>query len=273
MNSFESSSRDSFVGTGLFLLRGSQMHSFSNFLAAGTFLAGVALANAPAQAATLVPFATYSQDGVKTTVNWTKVGANGGAIFSTLPGGVISGAAMVHFNFLDNTLYANNLLASLTLSGVAAPGNPASNSVVQGAIAGSFNFLYMGPTQTVLGKTYTSGVTNLLSGVYTLGQISGSGTSGSFHDSTNVGTLTFASDIITNLSTATVQDFSLGLVSIDKPLSYALGQSLNSFKAGATGIFSAGFVPEPDTWAIMITGLGMLSLAVRRRRRLACRAS
>ena len=253
------------------------MRVFTGFLAVTAVSAGLMLAAAPVQAATLVPFASYSQDGTKTTIDWTKVGTTGGKIFSTVSGASVAGTTAVTFGFLDTTLYLNNLQAKLTLTGTAPSGNPASNSVLQGGIGstaspGSFSFIYTGPTTSFAGHTYTQNVTNLLSGVFTLAAISGSGTSGSFHDSTNTGTVNFTSDIITNLPTATVQDFSFSLVSIANPLGYTPGQSLNSFKSGATGIFSAGFVPEPATWAMMITGFGMLGLAARRRRSLSLAA-
>jgi hypothetical protein len=248
--------------------------SVSKFLTAAALSVGVLAAVAPAHATTLAPFATYSMTGTKTTIDWSKSGATGGSIFSTVGGGSSLGSPTVTFNFLDTSLYLNNLSAKFTLTGTAPSGNPASNAVLQPGIGtaaapGSFSFIYTGPNTSFMGKNYVSGVTNLLSGVYTLAQISGSGTSGSFHDSDTIGTLSFTSDIITNLPTAVTQDFSLSLVSINPKLGYTPGQSLNSFKSGATGIFSAGFVPEPATWAMMIVGFGMLGLAARRRRSLA----
>ena len=234
--------------------------------------AGAIIAGAPAQAATLAPFASYTMTGTRTTIDWTKTGATGGSIFSTLGNGSSLGSPTVTFYFLDTTQYLSGLSAKLTLSGTAPSGNPASNAVLQGGIGstanpGSFSFLYTGPTQSFAGHTYTHNVTNLLSGAYTMAQISGSGTSGSLHDSTMIGTLSFSSDIITNLPTATAEDFSFSLVSVAPQYGYVAGQSLNSFKAAATGIFSAGFVPEPAAWAMIVIGFGALGVALRSRRK------
>jgi hypothetical protein len=234
-------------------------------------LAGVAvscavvLAGAQAQAVTLVPFATYTQVGAKITMKWQHTGALNGKIFSTPNGHTTQGSSMVTFNFLDTSKYLDGLNAKLTLSG-QENGNAATGAVDQSGIHGSFTFTYEGPTTTFMGKTYTHDVTNLLTGVYSLAHITGAGSSGSFHDSTDVGTVSYTSDIIGSLPSALARDFSFSLVSVSPPLGYVAGHSLNSFDAGATGIFSAGFVPEPATWAMMITGVGLLGLAARRRR-------
>jgi hypothetical protein len=240
-----------------------------SLLAAG--VAAVAgLCATQAQAVTLLaPFASYTMKGTKTTIDWTKSGLKGGSIFSTAPGGSVAGSPAVTFNFLDTSQYLDHLQAKFTLTG-SETGQAATGSVDQGNILGTFAFLYTGPTQTFMGHTYTQNKTNLLSGVYTLAHISGKGSSGSFHDSTDVGTVTFSSDIITSLPYAAVRDFSFSLSSIAKPgLSYVAGQSLKNFKAASSGVFSAAYVPEPATWAMMITGFGLLGLAARRRRALA----
>jgi hypothetical protein len=245
------------------------MRAYLKLAAAAGLTASVMFASAPVYAATLVPFATYTMTGTKTTMEWQKAGSDDGSIFSTAVGGSSPGITkFVTFNFLDTSLYLNNLKAELTLNG-AEVAHPATANVDEGGIGGSFTFTYEGPTTTFMGKTYTHDVTNLLTGVFTLGHISGTGTSGSFHDSTDIGTVTYTSDIISNLPLAVARDFSFSLVSITPALGFTPGQSLNTFKAGATGIFSAGFVPEPATWAMLITGVGLLGLATRRRRALA----
>ena len=220
---------------------------------------GLLAAGAAGHAATLAPFAEYSQTGTKTTIVWKRSGLLGGSIFATSPDAT--------FDFLDTSKYLSNLPARLTLlataSGVAAFGGPADE---QDGIAGAFNFKYTGPTTTFMGRTYTHDVTNLLTGVYTLAHITGTGSSGSFHDSVAIGTLTYTSDIITSLSLAGNQDFSFALVSINPDLSFSPGRSLKTFKSAASGAFSANLVPEPATWAIMLIGLGGIGAALRRRR-------
>jgi hypothetical protein len=224
--------------------------------------AGLLAAGAPGHATTLAPFAEYSQTGTKTTIAWKRTGPLAGTIFATTPDAT--------FDFLDTSKYLSNLPARLTLlanaSGVAAFGGPADE---QDGITGAFDFRYTGPTTTFMGHTYTHDVTNLLTGVFTLARISGLGTSGGFHDSTAIGTITYTSDII-DFSSSTASDFSFSLSGITPPLSFTPGQSLNTFNASATGAFSAAFgaVPEPATWATMIVGAGLIGLMARRRRAL-----
>jgi hypothetical protein len=223
---------------------------------------GLLAAGAAGHAATLAPFAEYSQTGTKTTIVWKRSGLLGGSIFATSPDAT--------FDFLDTSKYLSNLPARLTLlataSGVAAFGGPADE---QDGIAGAFNFKYTGPTTTFMGLTYTHDATNLLTGVFTLARISGLGTSGGFHDSTAVGTITYTSDII-DFSSSTASDFSFSLSGITPPLGFTSGRALNTFSASATGAFSAAFsaIPEPATWTTVIVGIGLIGLAARRRRAL-----
>jgi hypothetical protein len=241
------------------------MRSQSKIVAVVALVGGVLSFGAQAHAVTLLPFASYTMKGTKTTLEWKQTAATSGKIFSTALGGTSMGAPAVTFNFQDTTKYLDGLKAKLTLSG-SETGVAATGTVDQSGIGGSFKFLYTGPTQTFMGKTYTHNVTNLLTGTYTLAHITGAGTSGSFHDSTDIGTITYTSDII-DLSKSIARDFSFSINAVTPaPLGYTGGDSLNTFNAAATGIFSAGFVPEPSTWAMMISGFGLLGLAARRRR-------
>jgi len=245
------------------------MRIYSKLLAATVMSGGLLAASAPAHAVTLVPFATYTMQGTKTTIDWTKSGKHGGSIFSTAPGGSKPGSPTVTFNFLDTGHYLDNLKAKFTLAG-SDTGVNATGNVDQGGIGttlnpGSFSFIYEGATTTFHGKTYTHNVTNLLSGAFTLAHISGQGTSGSLHDSTDIGTVTYTSDIL-DFSKSLAQDFSVSLNAAAPPFGFTANQSLNGFKAASTGIFSASSVPEPTTWAMMIMGFGLLGVAARRRR-------
>jgi hypothetical protein len=242
----------------------------SRLVAASALACGTLIVAGQAQAAVFAPFASYTMKSTRTTIDWKLTGPLAGTVFSTLPGGSTPGSPTVTFNFLDTSKYLDHLTATLKLSGseagVMATGG--THDIDQSGIGGSFMFLYTGPTQSFMGKTYVHNVTNLLSGVFTLARITGSGTSGALHDSSDIGTVKFSSDIISVLPFAKTSDFSYSLVSVAPPFGHIAGDSANSFKAGATGIFSAGFVPEPATWAMMITGLGLLGVAARRRRAL-----
>jgi hypothetical protein len=242
------------------------MRIYSKLLAASVLSGGIVLAGVPAHAVTLLSFASYTMKGTNTTIEWKKTATLDGKIFSTPLGGTSMGAPAVTFNFQDTTKYLDGLKAKLTLSG-SETGVAAVDDVDQGGIGGSFKFLYTGPTQTFMGKTYTHNVTNLLTGTYTLAHIEGKATSGSFHDSTDIGTITYTSDII-DLSKSVARDFSFSLTAAHPAFGYTGINSMNTFNAAATGIFSAGFVPEPSTWAMLISGFGLLGLAARRRRSL-----
>jgi hypothetical protein len=240
-------------------------------LCAGAVLAASVFAGAQAHAVTLVTFTTFNQAGTGRIIDWTRGGAGhlaDGSLFSTLPNKSVLGSPLVIFNFQDTTSYLDNLKASLTLSGSEA-GHAATTGVIdeQCCINGSFSFIYQGPDGVTdpSGNVYHTGVTNLLSGVFTLGKIDGAGSSGSFHDSTDFGTIVYTSDIVHNLGSTPAADFSIALNAIRSPLGASPGDALNSFKAAASGAFSIA-VPEPATWAMMITGIGLLGLAARRRR-------
>jgi hypothetical protein len=247
------------------------MRISSKLFAATVLSGGLALASVPAHAVTLAPFATYTMQGTKSTIDWTKSGLHNGSIFSTKPGKSNPGSPTVTFNFLDTSKYLSNVNAKLTLNG-SETGVNAVGSVDQAGILGSFSFIYEGATTSFMGKTYTHDVTNLLTGTYTLAHITGAGTSGSFHDATDIGTVTYTSDII-DFTNSVARDFSFSLNALSPPFGYVAGNSLNTFKASSTGIFSAAFVPEPATWAMIISGFGMLGLAARRRRSLSFAAA
>jgi hypothetical protein len=228
--------------------------------------AGLLSAGAPAYAVTLEPFAAYTMKGTKTTVEWQETGPTNGSIFSTTAGGATpSTTKFVTFNFLNTSKFLSGLKAQLTLGG-SETGVAATGPDDQSGIGGSFTFTYEGPTTSFMGRTYTHDVTNLLTGVFSLAHITGAGTSGSFHDSTDIGSVVYTSDII-DFSKSIGRDFSYSLASISPALGFTPGQSLDTFNAGATGIFSAAFVPEPAVWTMMLIGFGGLGAMMRSRRR------
>jgi hypothetical protein len=229
-------------------------------------------AAAEAHAVTLITFTTFAESGSGRIIAWKKGPGHSldGSIFSTMAGHTSPGSPLVIFNFQDTTHFLSGIMAKLTLTGTEI-GNPATSGAgfEQCCIGGSFSFIYEGPDGVTdpAGNVYHTGVTNLLSGAYTLARITGLGTSGAFHDSTDFGTISYTSDIIPDLSTAPAADFSIALAAIKPALGATPGEALNSFRAGASGAFSAALaIPEPASWAMMITGFGLLGLAARRRR-------
>src|SRR5215831_10898963 len=86
------------VGLGSKIMKGASRYLLSTALAGS-----VVFIAAQAQAVTLVPFATYTQVGSKTTIEWLHTGALNGSIFSTVPGKSAPGSNPVIFNFLDTS--------------------------------------------------------------------------------------------------------------------------------------------------------------------------
>lgn len=110
----------------------------------------------------------------------------------------------------------------------------------------------------------------ILSATFTNAWIQGTGSSGSF-DVTTVspyvtGTVTNIYSDVFSFGNTNEFDFAYTLTgaNLGNP---APGGSYGSFNAGSSASFSAGIVPEPATWALMIAGFGGAGAMLRSRRR------
>ena len=235
-------------------------------------VAAVSVASA-SQAAT---FATFTQVDSNPNVLWSNPGNTTGGSFGSLSGASL-GAAHVYFSFLDPALAAavSNVPADFNLVSSVPLGNPAINFGVltQGALQGSFSFTYTGLPDLIVGATHFHTGANLLSGVFANGFISGIGSAGSAFAATASGSVISFTSAFKSFSGSVQRDFAINMTSITPLLSATPGKALKTFKASAGGAFSTKAVPEPSTWAIMITGFGMIGLAARRRRKLGSGAS
>ncbi|HPU14635.1 MAG TPA: PEPxxWA-CTERM sorting domain-containing protein [Polymorphobacter sp.] len=249
-----------------------------SILIASAFVSAAA-ANAPA-AATVVPIAVYNQVVTGSTMRWVRApGGVGGQLYTiSSSSSSTPGSATVQFTFLQSVLGALGPLSSsfsLAASSLTAA-TPVLSFLAQQPLTGSFAFTYTGAAPLTIGHTtYTTGA-NLLSATFTNGTIVGArgGTSGTLSASTGAGSIiTMASDFL-DLSGATNLDLAIGFSAMSSPFGVTNAQSaLNSFRTATGGSFGSDSaaltanIPEPASWALMVTGFGALGVALRRRRK------
>lgn len=236
----------------------------------------IATSSIGAPAGAVTTFANYSQVGAGTSIAYNAVSGVGtvGAIDQN---GV--SPVRVSFNFADAFLMAaglTNLAADfrMNLTATQAPLASMPNFVVQQGLVGGFSFTYAGATPlTVNGHTYATGA-NLLTGTFADATIFGlaSATTGALSGSGTNGGIVFTSDFLT-FGTGT-NDATFGLNAITPPLASG-STALNSFVAASVGTFGSAVapqvaaLPEPQTWATMLVGFGLVGRSMRRRRRFA----
>jgi len=231
-------------------------------------VAAAAMASS-AQAATLFKFAEFCQVPASPGANviWNNPGN------ATTSGTLLSSplAAPIQFSFLDPALSGiHNVQATFWLnSGVSnVPAVSVGGTVDQAGLAGSFQIVYTGAADLIVGLTHYHTGANLLSGVFNNGDIAGKGSVGATLVTTVSGSvLNFTSDF-KSFGHSVQRDFVLNLNAISPVLGANAGKALKSFTANADGAFASA-VPEPSTWAVMIVGFGMIGLASRRRRAIA----
>ncbi len=261
-------------------------------LALGLGAIGTAVVAVPA-GAVITTFATFSAPTSTDNFRYVASGNSNsrttdGTFYTTHTGtSTTPGTVDVRFSFLESqfSAYITNATAAFTLSGTVAKGSPATSVggfLVQPGASGSFSFLSTAAI-TVGGPffvphTYAAG-SNLLSGTFTNGVISGSTSSGSASDSnvTTGSTVTFTSDFL-NFTPTIERDLSISLSAILPNLAAGTGanKALKSFRAVAGGQFSSdpaplinglAIVPEPGVWVLMVAGFGLVGVSTRRRAR------
>jgi hypothetical protein len=220
---------------------------------------------------------TFRSNGTGGTIGTTS------SAFGVRPADAVFGGTAVTFSFLQSALGSvSNVDATFTLLATAAP---SPTDVMFGfsfmsEFTGSFSFISTAPIS--VGPFNFAAGRNLLSGTFSEASIVGQtlGSSGSLSASTPGGFITYTSDFL-DFSNTVDRDFSMSLTAItslvsnvNRGLNSATGaNSLRSFRATSTGSFSSDpapltIVPEPQTWALLVLGFGMVGVTLRRRKTL-----
>jgi hypothetical protein len=228
-------------------------------------------------------FATFTSIGQAKNVSLVNSGASTGAtLYSTSTGTATGpGTVKVRFGFLQDGLsdFVSNVVADYTLNGtIVAPATAEGSFLYQPVFSGTMSFksttaiTLTGPLFAT--KTFEAGA-NLLTVKFN-GAISGNanGSTANFNGSTGAeNTVLFTSDFL-DFSNVTERDYANTLNAITPRLSLGTNGSFNSFRASIGGSFSSdpapvlvGTVPEPASWALMITGFMMLGTALRQSRK------
>lgn len=251
----------------------------------GALAIGVAMAAVPAQAV-VTTFASFSPIGGAKNVRWVLSGTTAatttGAFYSTATGtSTVAGTRNVFFSLLQPSVggAVTNVTAKFSLNATSTVGTVAtlsSGNLSQSKIAGSMSFLSTAPL-TVNGVIYAAG-SNLLTATFSNTQIQGTrnSTSAGFTGSTTSGsTLVYTSDFLDFTQTVN-RDFALGMTSVASALNATPStgtptRALRSFRAVAGGTFSSdpaplvNGVPEPEMWALMVVGFGLVGVTLRGR--------
>jgi hypothetical protein len=199
----------------------------------------------------------------------------------TMSGTVLSATNVpVTFNFLPTALAAlGNLSATLNLSA-----NEVSSGTVPFDFAtfdGSFFLTYSGPTKTV-GNFTVNPKDVLLQGSFMNAAFTGGGGVGSLLGSSTApgSTVNFVNNSFLTFTGAGDEDVSIGMAGINPAVAVVAG-GLAPFGANSQGIFSADGsavtsgnvttpitgVPEPASWALMLTGILSIGIGLRYSRR------
>lgn len=219
--------------------------------------------------AVVTTFATVTTDARASNTLWTQDGSGGALVSTSTDTATTAGTASVRFSFINTPELAaiSNVSSLFQINATAPSGNPASSvgpALVQGGMNGTFSFI--NTSAITIGDTTFAAGSNLLTGIFTGGSITGlaGGNAASFTASS----VTFTSDFI-NLSGVTSSSFAIALDNATPAITATPGTALDGFRARATGSFSAddlvaGAIPEPGSWMMLIVGFGLAGIALRR---------
>jgi len=272
--------------------------NLKKIIAIGAVAASTLVAVAPANAV-VVTFAGFSavtngnvvfrNNGTGgTNATYTSNGT-GGTLFTTSsaqtvrPGLAVAGGVATTFSFLNALSgFVTNAPSTFTLNATVtnSPVLTLSGFKIQQALTGTFSFVSTTPLNSFVGiKPLGS---SLLSATFSSTSILGqsNGTTGTFGGSTSGGSsVVFTSDFLdftnaNDLGMSLSLDSLISLVSGNNVgLNNATGRALRSFRATASGNFSADpaprvpGIPEPQIWGLLVVGFGMVGVSVRRRSR------
>lgn len=254
--------------------RGYRMKLFGS-LAVASALAFTALGVSTPANAVITTYAQYQQlNGSQKLVRYALVGSGAGTgnrVHSTSTASTTAfGAAAVNFQFtipappeLSGNFPALMTLDASTVSRVSGLPNTTGAAKEQNGFNGYIQFNLAAPID---GKSL------LLRLDFTNARITSTqgGTQMSFGGSTGGGTVITPSSDFLDFTNVLTQDFGISIVALN-PTFLANDNSYGRTTRGSgTGNFSSDpapflAVPEPESWALMLFGFGIVGAAVRRR--------
>lgn len=272
--------------------------NLKKIIAIGAIAASTLIAVAPANAV-VVTFAGFgavtngnviwrNNGTLGTNTTYTSNGT-GGRLFTTSsaqsvrPGLAVAGGVMTTFSFLNELSgFVSSAPATFTLdaTAVTSPVQTLAGFKLQTNLTGNFSFISTTVLNSFVGPKAIG--SNLLSATFSSTSIVGqtNGTTGTFGGSSSGGsTVVYTSDFL-DFTNANELGMSLSLDSLISLVSgnnvgvnNATGRALRSFRATASGNFSADpaprvpGIPEPQIWGLLVVGFGMVGVSVRRRNR------
>ena len=165
---------------------------------------------------------------------------------------------------LDGPLRFNNLLTGETFLTTGTLRASSTSALVQNAP----QFQQQGFAGFI---RFTDGATNYLTATFSdaIFSFDGDGSSGSLISTDPSSPISYTSDII-DVSGFTSRDFGFNISGAFPGFSIEQNGMGSPFVSSLSGSFSgstAGAVPEPDSWAMLIVGFGLTGMAARRRQR------
>ena len=243
------------------------MKTFSKFAAAAAVAVSMVAVSSPASA--MIQFGAASPD-VSPSFQWTQDGDGVGGSLNCI-GSLWYFKDVLPASIMDGLTPASGVTASFAFTATTddALANTGGVTGITG-LDGSFSYIYTGPTQNYswygLTRTLFTGA-NLLTVSFEDAWLQGAG-SGSANVSTVgtvPGTITAISSDIFNFTNSQDFEFAFGVSGGALTIS-PNGKNFNNFKANGNGNFSAGSIPEPSAWALMILGFGSAGAVLRRRK-------
>jgi hypothetical protein len=237
-----------------------------------TVAAVATLGLAAAPAAALV---TFGSSSIVTTPNirYVNSGSPANSLLYTTNGAVNpAGSALSVFsvsNAVSGFLPLAATLTNFTLNATVPTitGLSSGDAFSVSGVNGSFSFIALNPVTvgTVTGV-------NILTAVFTNATLSGTigGSSMTLAGNSGTGGVTYTSDFL-DFSLVNSMAFSL-TGNTQNPITTATGGRIANYRASLNGNFASNppptlpRVPEPETWAMLVLGFGLVGVTLRRRK-------
>lgn len=234
-----------------------------------TAIAAAALAVMPvaAQATTLTVVSFTGAAGGQ-NLTYKNNGAPGWNLSTVSPKNVLVTLEDFSGNFIAGVKAKWSFAGTGTSFAVNTSGNQWSQAFTGGTLS------FTSSAAFVLGSTAYAAGSNILSLTFTGGALSGTvgATTGSAQVSIpGDGFTTVTSDFL-SFPPTTLTDFSISLSNVTPRFAFGGAGGLgtqangrfNNFTARGSGDFTASAVPEPETWAMLLVGFGLVGFARRR---------